>query len=134
MGAAHLELSHLRELAAAANTDPAGALDADALASLGIDLDQVRRATEATFGRGALDQPPGRFSRGHIPFTPSAKKSIELALRETLRLKHREISSGHVLLGILREGNNGATRLIAQAGVSADQLRDEVVRRLTAAA
>lgn len=111
------------------------ALDPDALASLGIDLDEVRRATEATFGPGALDRASRRGrQRGHIPFTRSAKKSLELSLRESLRLKHNEIRDGHLLLGIIREGTSAGPRLLMAAGVELPALRDEVIRRLAEAA
>jgi ATP-dependent Clp protease ATP-binding subunit ClpA len=134
LAAAGVQASGLRELVAAECRDAGDPLDADALASLGIDLDAVRRTTEAAFGPGALDRPRGRFVRGHIPFTRRAKKSLELALREAQRLKHNHISGGHMLLGIIREGDNVALRILARAGVDAGALRDDVVRRLTAAA
>jgi ATP-dependent Clp protease ATP-binding subunit ClpA len=135
LAAVGLDLANLRERVGAEYAGTGNALDADALALLGIDLDEVRRSAEAAFGPGALDRPPGcRGSARHIPFTPRAKKSLELALREAVRLKHREISSGHVLLGILREGGNMGTKLIADAGVRFDDLRNDVVRRLSAAA
>jgi ATP-dependent Clp protease ATP-binding subunit ClpA len=112
-------------------------LDAGALASLGIDLDAVRRATEASFGPGALERgkPGRRGSRlpGHIPFTPRAKKSLQLALRAA-KMRHSSITSGHVLLGILDLGNNAALLILAKAGVSPGALREDVSRRLTAAA
>lgn len=107
-------------------------LDADALAALGIDLDQVRRATEDVFGPGALDRPrrPGanKEIKGHIPFTPLAKKSLELALREALNLKHNFISDGHLLLGMLRAEPNAATKLLDQLGVPRGELREAVIR------
>jgi len=137
LAAAGVQVSDLRVLVTsevAEGGDAGDPLDADALASLGIDLDAVRRTTEAAFGPGALDRSRGRFVRGHIPFTRRAKKSLELALREAQRLKHDHISAGHVLLGILREGDNAAVRVLATAGVDAGPLRDDVVRRLMAAA
>jgi ATP-dependent Clp protease ATP-binding subunit ClpA len=110
-------------------------LDAEALASLGIDLDAVRRATEASFGPGALDRRPGKCGPGgHIPFTPRAKKSLELALRATLKLKSPEISTGHLLLGVLDTRGNAALHVLDMAGVNAGALRAEVTRRLTVAA
>ena len=113
-------------------------LDGDALASLGIDLDAVRRATEASFGPGALDR--GRCAgrgprvRGHIPFTPRAKKSLELALRAAVKMRHDTITSGHVLLGIIDQRSNAALLMLRRAGVPAGALRQEVTERLTAAA
>ena len=113
-------------------------LDADALASLGIDLDAVRRATEASFGPGALDR--GRCAgrgprvRGHIPFTPQAKKSLELALRAAVQMRHDTITSGHVLIGIIDQRSNAVLLVLRRAGVPADALRQDVTKRLTAAA
>jgi ATP-dependent Clp protease ATP-binding subunit ClpA len=117
----------------AAWVGPDAELDAEALASLGIDLDQVRRATEEIFGPGALDRPrkPGCGEvKGHIPFTPRAKKSLQLALREALRLNNNFISDGHLLLGMLRADPNGATKILDQLGVPREALRDAVVREI----
>lgn len=112
-------------------------LDPDALASLGIDLDEVRRTTEATFGPGALER-AGASRRGrrmgHIPFTRSAKKSLELALRESIQLKHNEIRDGHLLLGIIREGTSPGPQILMAAGVTLPTLREDVIRRMTEAA
>ncbi len=99
----------------------AGGLDGDALATLGIDLDAVRRQADAVFGRDALER-ASRTPRGHIPFTPDAKKALELALREAIRLKHRSIRSAHLLLGMLR-GDNPGRDLLLQAGADTDALR-----------
>ena len=111
-----------------------GGLDADALAELGIDLDSVRRAAEASFGPGALDRRPGRCARsGHIPFTPRAKKSLELALRTAARRKDHVITPGHLLLGMIDQRNNAALLLLKAEGVASEALREEVSRRMTAA-
>ncbi len=91
--------------------------DADALRTLGIDLDEVRRRVEASFGPGALDYPPRRRGRrrlpwqrgrceptdvtGHLPFMPRAKLALERALREALALGDRHIGVEHLLLGLL---------------------------------
>jgi ATP-dependent Clp protease ATP-binding subunit ClpA len=102
-------------------------LDAEALTSLGIDLDAVRSSVEATFGPGALDAPGRRRARGgHIPFTPRAKKVLELSLREALALKSRSITDGHVLLGLIREGQGLAAEVLHDRGVDLPALRDEV--------
>ncbi len=83
---------------------PSDDLDAEALTTLGIDLDAVRDRVEATFGPGALDGVPGRQTGGHIAFSPRAKKVLELALREAIAGKSKSIRDGHIALGLLREG------------------------------
>jgi ATP-dependent Clp protease ATP-binding subunit ClpA len=77
-------------------------LDAEALAALGIDLEAVSARAERLFGRDALSRADGRERRGHIPFTADAKKTLELSLREAIRLKERTIDSRHLLLAIIR--------------------------------
>jgi ATP-dependent Clp protease ATP-binding subunit ClpA len=108
-------------------------LDAEALSALGIDLERVREATEANLGPGALDPKRPPMPRGHIPFAKQGKKVLELSLREALRLKSREIDSGHVLLGILREAESRddddvTVRLLTDGGVQLDALRSETER------
>ncbi|HXW44752.1 MAG TPA: Clp protease N-terminal domain-containing protein [Streptosporangiaceae bacterium] len=109
------------------------ALDADALASLGIDLDAVRRATDATFGRGALDRvmPPGRR---RLPFADDAKRSLAGAARYSIRLGQRSITTGHLLLGVIDQPRNGALSLLADAGIDTAALRSDLLRRMTPAA
>lgn len=133
LAAAGLEITCLRDRIMAEADDP---LDAAALASLGIDLETVRRTTEAAFGPGALDRGRRRREKiaGHIPFEPDGKKALQLALREAVRLKHRHISAGHILLGILRGGNNAAVQILTGADVDIGALRDDTIRRLAAAA
>ena len=65
---------------------------------------------------------------GHIPFTPRAKKVLELSLREALHLRHHDIGSEHILLGILREGQGVAAQALAGLGTDTERLRREVVR------
>ncbi|WP_194816109.1 Clp protease N-terminal domain-containing protein [Nocardia sp. XZ_19_385] len=101
---------------------PLGKADAEALRSIGIDLDAVRESLEATFGADALDRAVptegkrGFFARGknfaHIPFSREAKKVLELSLREALARKDNSIEAGHILLGILRAPNETTTRLL----------------------
>jgi ATP-dependent Clp protease ATP-binding subunit ClpA len=112
-------------------------LDAEALGSIGIDIDAVRARVEATFGRGALDRPrdrPGGRRKkpptGHLPFTRGAKKSLELALREAQRLHHNYIGDGHLLLGLLREAHGLAAQIIVGAGIDPKQLRAEIEEQL----
>ena len=128
-------LTHEAAAAAVAGHLGPDELDAGALSTLGIDLDAVRESVEAAFGKGALDQPARRpcrdgASRGHIPFTPRAKKVLELALRESLALKHRYIGSGHVLLGLLREGEGLAMKVLADHGIDPKTVRREVTALL----
>lgn len=108
----------------------AGSLDPEALAAFGIDLDEVKRATEAAFGPGALDPQGRRRPTGHIPFTPRAKKVLELSLREATRLRHDHIGTGHVLLGLIREGKGVAAKVLIDAGCDLDGLRDDVARMI----
>ncbi|RAY11217.1 Clp protease [Actinomadura craniellae] len=118
-------------------TDPSlDPLDPGALATLGIDLDEVRRITEESFGAGALDGPRAapRDRKGHLPFSREAKKVLELSLRQAIRLKHRSIDSGHLLLGLLQVDNALVTRLLRDSGVEPDTLRADVTRLLTEAA
>ena len=107
-----------------------GGLDADALAGIGIDLEAVSREADRTFGAHALER-AGRPRGGHIPFAPEAKKSLELALREAMRLKQRRIDGGHLLLGILRADCAGRA-LLAEAGVDTDALRAAIEGRRAA--
>ncbi|MER5323105.1 Clp protease N-terminal domain-containing protein [Streptosporangium roseum] len=115
---------------------PKDALDAEALESIGIDLSAIRDRVEAAFGPGALDRPPQRDHRGgllsgrHIPFSPRAKKALELSLREAVALKHGYIGDGHILLGVLREGQGLGSRVLADAEVDTEAVRREVVLRL----
>jgi ATP-dependent Clp protease ATP-binding subunit ClpA len=109
-------------------------LDAEALWTLGIDLDAVRTTVEAAFGPGALDEPSGRQPRprSRIPLTPRAKKVLELSLREALALKHNYIADGHLLLGLLREGEGLAAKVVLDRGVEPDALRRDITAALTA--
>lgn len=111
---------------------PAG-LDAEALATLGIDLDAVRRATDAVFGRGALDRVrlPGRR---RLPFAPDARQTLAGAVRKAQHLSHRQITSGHLLLGILDQKENSALTVLAAAGADITALRADVLRRISVAA
>jgi ATP-dependent Clp protease ATP-binding subunit ClpA len=107
-----------------------GGLDPEALATLGVDLDAVRARADVVFGRGALERGTGRVPRGHIPFTPDAKKALELALREVVRLGASTIDGGHLLLGILRATGSPAEvvlrRTLAAAGSDPAALRAAV--------
>ena len=93
---------------------------AKALESLDISLEAVRAQVEEIIGQG--QQAPS----GHIPFTPRAKKVLELSLREALRLKHRSIGTEHVLLGLIREGQGLGALVLAEAKVDLAELRRTV--------
>lgn len=112
--------------------------DAESLQAIGIDLQAVRAAVERSFGLGAFDDAlrqsgRRRRRRGHIPFTRSAKKTLERALREALAHKSREVASEHVLLAILRGDDALAVGLVTElAGV--DELQSAVESLLDKAA
>jgi ATP-dependent Clp protease ATP-binding subunit ClpA len=93
------------------------------LAGLGYTHDDVQASVEALIGRGKA--PPG----GHIPFTPRAKKVLELSLREALQLKHNYIGTEHILLGLLREGEGVAAQILANKH-PLDRIRGEVLARI----
>ncbi|MGY1839187.1 MULTISPECIES: Clp protease N-terminal domain-containing protein [unclassified Modestobacter] len=97
-----------------------GPLDADALATLGIDLDSVRAATEAAFGPGALDAPG---PAGHMPFTRGSKQALEQALRFAVRRKERRIEARHLLFGVLAVADPTVVRVVQQLGTDSGALR-----------
>ncbi|NAS27265.1 Clp protease [Herbidospora sp. NEAU-GS84] len=115
-------------------------LDAELLSTIGIDLDAIREKVEEAFGPGALDREPVRDHRGHlrsgrhIPFGPRAKKTLELSLREAIALKHKAITDGHVLLGLIREGEGLAMQIITEAGISPARVREALVQELSSPA
>ena len=106
-------------------------LDADALATLGIDLDAVRERVERTFGAGALARGRcrrGLMPRGALPFTARAKKALELSLREAIAMGDDHIGSEHLLLGLAREGDGVAGRILRSRGVDRDTVRAALQR------
>jgi ATP-dependent Clp protease ATP-binding subunit ClpA len=100
--------------------------DADALAVLGIDLDEVRRRVEAAFGPGALERRRecrrGASDRARIPFTPVSKRTLELALHEALKRGDNFIGTQHILLGVLEAGDTGALMVLRRHRRSADEV------------
>ena len=92
-----------------------------ALDSVGVTLDQVRARVEAAVGLGK--KPP----KGHIPFTPRAKKVLELGLREALSLRHDYIGTEHLLLGLIREREGLGSKVLSQLGVDGLALRLRVL-------
>jgi len=101
---------------------------AKALESLGISLEAVREQVEEIIGRGS--SPP----TGHIPFTPRAKKVLELSLREALQLGHNYIGTEHILLGLIREGEGVAAQVLMKLGADLERVRNTVVQLLTGVA
>ena len=135
-------------IAAVIGPGPADGDDKVALAALGIDLDQVRHAVEATLGSGALEEATARRRGGlrhrlrqqrrsggatrHLPFTPRAKRCLELSLRESLRLKDGYIGVEHIALSLLGRDDTAAWKVLLRLGVDPAELRraiDESHRR-----
>ncbi|MGF1472311.1 MAG: ATP-dependent Clp protease ATP-binding subunit [Rubrobacteraceae bacterium] len=115
IGTEHLLLGLLREDEGVA---------ARALASLNVTLDEVREQVESIVGYGE------EGSGGQAPFTPRSKKVLELALREALQLGHNYIGTEHILLGLVRESEGVAARVLSNLDVDPDKVRREVVRML----
>jgi len=95
-----------------------------ALAELGIDLAAVRAQVEEIIGMGTA------APTGHIPFTPRAKKVLELSLREALQLGHNYIGTEHILLGVIREGEGVAAQVLQKMGAILPLVRSEVMKLL----
>ena len=98
---------------------------AKALESLGISLEGVRAQVEEIIGQG--QQAPS----GHIPFTPRAKKVLELSLREALQLGHNYIGTEHILLGLIREGEGVAAQVLVKLGADLNRVRQQVIQLLS---
>jgi ATP-dependent Clp protease ATP-binding subunit ClpA len=99
-------------------------LDADALASIGIDLAAVRAAAEASFGPGALET--GITGRSRVPFGPAARQVLVLAVRAVGEPHRHRIGTEHVLLGVLRVGDGVTAEILAELHVDKKKLADEV--------
>jgi bifunctional DNase/RNase len=115
LGTEHLLLSLIRE---------GEGLAAAALESLGISLEAVRQQVEEIIGAG--QQTPS----GHTPFTPRAKKVLELSLREALQLGHDQIGIEHLLLGLIREGQGVAAQVLVKLGADLNRVRQQVIQLL----
>jgi hypothetical protein len=102
--------------------DQSESVGAAALASFDISLDGVRSDVEEIIGRGKM-KPEG----GHIPFTPRAKKVLELSLHEALQLGHNYIGTEHLLLGMIREGEGVAAQVLVKRGADLGRLRERVI-------
>lgn len=98
---------------------------AKALAELNISIDNVREQVQEIIGQG--QQAPS----GHIPFTPRAKKVLELSLREALQLGHNYIGTEHILLGLIREGEGVAATVLVKLGADLTRVRQTVIQLLS---
>src|SRR5438046_3276604 len=115
IGTEHLLLGLLRE---------EEGLAARVLESLDITVEEVRAQVARIVGQG------DEVTTGQIPFTPRAKKVLDLALREALSLGHDYIETEHILLGLVRENEGVGARILLDFGADAEKVRDEVVRLL----
>ena len=97
---------------------------ANALAALDISLEAVRSQVEQIIGHGTDPQ------SGHIPFTPRAKKALELSLREAQQLSANHIGTEHILLGLIREGEGVATQVLVKLGADQSRVRQQVIQLL----
>ncbi|MBB1512188.1 ATP-dependent Clp protease ATP-binding subunit [Tessaracoccus sp. MC1679] len=98
---------------------------AKALESLGIALEAVREQVEEIIGQGQ------QVPTGHIPFTPRAKKVLELSLREALQMNHNYIGTEHILLGLIREGEGVAAQVLIKLGADLNRVRNTVLQLIT---
>ncbi len=98
---------------------------AKALEALGISLEIVREQVQEIIGQGQL------APTGHIPFTPRAKKVLELSLREALQLGHSYIGTEHLLLGLIREGEGVAAQVLTKLGADTNKVRQQVIQLLS---
>jgi predicted ArsR family transcriptional regulator len=118
IGTEHILLALIRE---------GGGVAARALESLGITEEAARQQVEEITGRGE----PGP-QRGHIPFTPRGKKILQLSLREAIALGHAYIGTEHILLGLLREDDGAAVRVLNGLGVEPNRVRQQVIQLVSA--
>ena len=116
IGTEHILLGLLREYDGVAGR---------ALTSLDISLEIVRQQVEEIIGQGQA------APMGHIPFTPRAKKVLELSLREALQLGHDYIGTEHILLGLIREGEGVAAQVLQKLGADLDRVRQTVIQVLS---
>jgi ATP-dependent Clp protease ATP-binding subunit ClpC len=116
IGTEHLLLGLIREQ---------DGIAAKALESLSISLEDVHQQVEELIGRGTY------VPTGHIPFTPRAKKVLELSLREALQLGHNYIGTEHILLGLIREGEGVAAQVLLNLGADLDKVRSAVIQLLS---
>jgi ATP-dependent Clp protease ATP-binding subunit ClpC len=96
-----------------------------ALESLGISLEAVRAQVEEIIGQGQS------APTEHIPFTPRAKKVLELSLREATQLGHNYIGTEHILLGLIREGEGVAAQVLVKLGADLSRVRQQIIQLLS---
>jgi ATP-dependent Clp protease ATP-binding subunit ClpC len=118
IGTEHILLGLIRE---------GDGVGAQALRSLGISLQAVRDQVQETIGAA------GTVATGSPPFTPRAKKVLELALREALQMNHSYIGTEHILLGLVREGEGVAATVLVSLGADLPRVRREVINLMSAA-
>ena len=116
IGTEHLLLGLIREQ---------DGIAAKALESLNISLEDVHAQVEDLIGKGTF------VPTGHIPFTPRAKKVLELSLREALQLGHNYIGTEHILLGLIREGEGVAAQVLLNLGADLEKVRSAVIQLLS---
>ena len=118
IGTEHILLALIRE---------DGGVAAQALESLGITEEAARQQVEEIIGPSQQDPP-----RGHIPFTPRAKKILQLSMREAVALGHAYIGTEHILLGLVREDDGVAIRVLNGLGVDPNRIRQRVIQQVSA--
>ena len=118
VGTEHILLALIRE---------GGGVAAQALESLGITEEAARQQVREVTGRGQQHPP-----RGHIPFTPRAKKILQLSMREAIALGHAYIGTEHILLGLVREDDGAAVRVLNALGADPARVRQQVIRLVSA--
>jgi ATP-dependent Clp protease ATP-binding subunit ClpA len=118
-----------RQLVAKRGTGWLGPAEAQALQTIGIDLEAIRRRVEESFGAGALDRGAAR-RRGHLPFTREAKKALELGLREAIALRHDSIGTEHLLLGLTRAADEPAAGVLRSLQAPPEAVRAAVLAKL----
>jgi ATP-dependent Clp protease ATP-binding subunit ClpA len=124
-----VELSRAREstvrlLEAAGVTATGGQAAKDALASIGIDVTEIQRRADDTFG-------PGAFHFPRPAYTPNAKKALELTVHEAAALGHHHIDTEHMLLGLLTSGEGVGIQVLADLDVDLTALRESILNRVT---
>jgi ATP-dependent Clp protease ATP-binding subunit ClpA len=112
----------IRRLLPRSEKPPVADVDAEVLRAIGIDFEGVRAVVEETFGSGSLESAPDRRSAANKihrpPFTPEAKRALELSLRVALELHDRRIRPGHLLLGLFRLDNDFISIVVQQSGAT----------------